>query len=79
MFTIKDVEKMMKLARETCDTAPIDIPDDIKEATVGLMVGMYLKGFNDCLRTQELAQRLMGNQMKEAMEYFDKLYNVNNK
>lgn len=79
MFNIKDIDKMIDIARKTINSAPMDFPQNIKDVIIGSMVGMYLKGYKDGLKTLKVTSEIMLNEFEKGKQYFDKLYNLKEK
>lgn len=72
-----DIDKLMKIARDTVKSAPESLPPEIEEILVGIMVGIYLKGFKHGLKSVTITTDMIGMDIKQAEADLDRLYNLN--
>ena len=69
-----NVEDMMRIAKETVESAPADIPDDIKEILIGVIVGIYIKGVKNGIKISQTTNEMVMADLKKSEEELRTLY-----
>lgn len=69
-----NVEDMMRIAKETVESAPADIPPEIKEILIGVIVGIYIKGVKNGIKISQTTNEMVMADLKKSEDELKSLY-----
>lgn len=75
-----NIDRLIRIARDTVKSSSgkfgKEVPLEIEELLIGVMVGMYLKGFKHGLKSIDITAVMLGKDIQTAEAELSKLYNL---
>lgn len=69
-----NIDDMMRIAKETVESAPADIPPEIKEILIGVIVGIFIKGVKNGIKISQTTNEMVMADLKKSEEELRSLY-----